>query len=83
MKILGGRTRASLAIMAGKEVRAIVVDEKKMREIFYPLRRDEFLDGGFGFYSFEDKDSRKGIIDYIEGNRKDFPALKHDGKCER
>ncbi len=78
LKILGGRTRASLAAMGGKDIEALVIDKDKMGEIFYPLRRAEFLDGGYGFFSFEDESTWQGVIDYLEGKRNDLPKFKHD-----
>jgi hypothetical protein len=76
LKILGGRTRTSLSIMAGKEVKAIVIDEEKMRESFYPFRKEEFLKDGYAFFTLESKETRQEIINYLEGKRDTLPPFE-------
>lgn len=75
LKLIGGRTRMSLAVMAGKPVTAQVIDEKAMRGIFYPLRKEDFINRGFAELAFESKDTRQKIVDALETGG-ELPELK-------
>lgn len=83
LKVLGGRTRMSLAAMAGQEVKALVIDDSKMREIFYPLRRADFLERGWSLFAFDKSEARQGVIDYIEGKTSALPTMSVDANMPR
>lgn len=76
LKIIGGRTRASLALMHGGSITGLVIDKQKMEEAFYPVKKEDFIAHGWGFSAFEAEATRKEIIDYVEGKRETPPALK-------
>ena len=52
LKIIGGRTRTSIALMYGKEVTGLVIDKQKMEEAFYPDQKRRFLGQRLGIFCF-------------------------------
>lgn len=76
LKIIGGRTRSTIAFMAGKNVTGLIIDRNKMDQVFYPLRRDDFIKKGFILSVFESKDVRIKLLDYIEGKTLILPRFE-------
>lgn len=76
LKIIGGRTRSTVAFMAEKNVIGLIIDRNKMDQVFYPLRRADFIERGFVMSVFESEDVRNNILDYIEGKTLRLPKFK-------
>jgi len=83
LKILGGRTRSSIALMSGKKVTGFVIDKQIMDQVFQPLKKADFLKRGWILSVFESQKVRSEIIAYIEGAKNSLPKFENIlGKCD-
>ena len=65
LKMLGGRTRSSVARLLGEELKALVIDYGEMQKNFYQLKKKDFMNDGYGIFAMEDKKTRFKLLHHL------------------